>query len=212
MKARFGIDFHENKRGKTQYIEWDSRTAVNPHMLFVGMSGAGKTHNLKKLIRSMTDTVALDRDLRVHVFDVHGDIEIDGASTVMFSQQTDYGFNPLRVNPDPHFGGPERQIQGLFDTLDKVMRKLGNKQEACLRNILMDLYTAHGFEQKKLRRGALTRKNRSASETARIGSISTSPGGKKTRPRPSQMYAGMVSCTAGTSLRTSTWERSRAGR
>ncbi|MCA8228388.1 DUF5710 domain-containing protein [Burkholderia vietnamiensis] len=149
MKARFGIDFHENKRGKTQYIEWDSRTAVNPHMLFVGMSGAGKTHNLKKLIRSMTDTVALDRDLRVHVFDVHGDIEIDGASTVMFSQQTDYGFNPLRVNPDPHFGGPERQIQGLIDTLNKVMRQLGNKQEACLRNILMDLYTAHGFDQKK---------------------------------------------------------------
>jgi hypothetical protein len=149
MKARLGLDFSEQKKGKTQYVEWDSRTAVNPHMLFVGMSGAGKTHNLKKLIRSMVDSVALDRDLRVHVFDVHGDIDIEDASTVMFSQQTNYGFNPLRVNPDPHFGGPERQIQGLIETLNKVMRQLGGKQEACLRNILMDLYTAYGFDQKR---------------------------------------------------------------
>jgi hypothetical protein len=149
MKVSFGLDYTEQKRGKTQSVEWDSRTAVNPHMLFVGMSGAGKTFNLKKLIRSLTDTVELDRDLRVHVFDVHGDIDIEGASSVMFSQQSNYGFNPLRVNPDPHFGGPERQVQGFIETINKVMRQLGGKQEACLRNILMDLYAAHGFDQKR---------------------------------------------------------------
>ncbi|MEX3556711.1 MAG: DUF87 domain-containing protein [Burkholderia gladioli] len=149
MKARFGVDFYEQRKGKTQWVEWDSRAAVNPHIMFLGMSGAGKTHNLKRLIKSLIDTVDLDRDLRVHVFDVHGDIEIEGASTVMFSQQSDYGFNPLRVNPDPHFGGPERQTQGFIETVNKVMRQLGGKQEACLRNILMDLYVQYGFDQRR---------------------------------------------------------------
>jgi hypothetical protein len=149
MKVRFGLDFNEQRKNRTQWVEWDSRAAVNPHIMFAGMSGAGKTHNLRKLIKSMTDTVELDRDLRIHVFDVHGDIEIDGASTVMFSQQANYGFNPLRVNPDPHFGGPERQAQGFIETVNKVMRQLGGKQEACLRNILMDVYQQFGFDQRR---------------------------------------------------------------
>jgi hypothetical protein len=149
MKARFGVDFYEHRKGNTRWVEWDSRAAVNPHVMLLGMSGAGKTHNLKKLIKSLTGSVELDRDLRVHVFDVHGDIEIEGASTVMFSQQSNYGFNPLRVNPDPHFGGPERQTQGFIETVNKVMRQLGGKQEACLRNILMDLYCQFGFDQRR---------------------------------------------------------------
>jgi len=149
MKHQFGIDSGAQKRGTIVPVEWNSKTAVNPHMMICGMSGAGKTVNLRKLIRAMIDTVELDREFRVHVLDFHGDIEIEGASTVMFSQQSNYGFNPLRVNPDPHFGGLVKTIQMFVDTMNAVMRQLGGKQEACLRNLLMDLYREHGFDQLK---------------------------------------------------------------
>lgn len=150
MKASIGVDYHEHRRsGKKNYVEWDSRKAVNPHMLLLGMSGAGKTYTLRKIIKAMTDSVDLHQDLRIHLFDVHGDIDIEGASTVMFSEQTNYGFNPLRVNPDVHHGGLRKQIQGLITTMNKVMRQLGTKQEAVLRNILNDVYEEHGFDQHK---------------------------------------------------------------
>src|SRR3546814_9934988 len=80
------------------------------------------------------------RPLRFHVFDVHGDIEIEDASSVMFSEQTQYGMNPLRVNPDPHFGGVRKKVQGFISTMNRVSGALGTKQEACLRNILYDSY------------------------------------------------------------------------
>ena len=84
-------------------------------------------------------------NLRVHIFDVHGDIDIQGSSSVKFSESTPYGFNPLWVNPDPDFGGVRKRIQSLLATLNRTSRQLGTKQESCLRNILMDLYAANGF-------------------------------------------------------------------
>lgn len=48
----------------------------------------------------------------------------------MFSEQTTYGMNPLRVNPDPHFGGIRKRVQGFITTINRViMRALGPKQE-----------------------------------------------------------------------------------
>ena len=84
---------------------------------------------------------------RFYVFDIHGDIDIEGASTVMFSEQTGYGLNPLRVNPDVHFGGVRKRIQEFMATMNSVMRELGPKQQATLRNVLYDVYERHGFRQ-----------------------------------------------------------------
>lgn len=47
-------------------------------------------------------------DEQVDIFDYHGDIEIPGAETVLFSEATRYGFNPLVLNTDPHYGGVRR--------------------------------------------------------------------------------------------------------
>jgi hypothetical protein len=146
MQTTFGIDAGARDRGKIVPVVWDSRTAVNGHVLLVGLSGAGKTHSLRKMMREMQDSNG-DRPLRVHVFDVHGDIDIEGASSVMFSEQTSWGLNPLRVDPDPHFGGVRKRVQGFIATVNRVMRALGPKQEAALRNILYDVYTRHGFRQ-----------------------------------------------------------------
>ena len=146
MHINYGIDAGARKRGEHTPVTWNSKVAVNGHCLMVGMSGAGKTYNLRKMIRQMQDS-SEGKPLRFHVFDVHGDIEIEGASSVMFSEQTTYGMNPLRVNPDPHFGGIRKRVQGFITTINRVMRALGPKQEAALRNILYDIYTRHGFKQ-----------------------------------------------------------------
>lgn len=146
MQITYGIDAGARKRGETAPVAWNSLSGVNGHVLLVGMSGAGKTYRLRKMIRQMQET-SDGKPLRFHVFDVHGDIDIEGASAVMFSEQTTYGMNPLRVNPHPHFGGIRKRVQGFINTINRVMRALGPKQEAALRNILYDIYARHGFRQ-----------------------------------------------------------------
>lgn len=125
----------------------DTDATVNGHGLIIGMTGSGKTHTLKRAISEMIATGDPDRPARFYVFDIHGDITIPGASSVMFSEQTEYGLNPLKINPDPHFGGVRKRIQGFMSTMNSVMRELGPKQQATLRNILTDVYSRHGFRQ-----------------------------------------------------------------
>lgn len=145
MKINFGIDAGQRTRGNQVSVTWDSQVAVNGHLLMCGMTGAGKTFTLRKMVQQMRRTG--DRSLRIHVMDVHGDIVIPDASTVMFSEQTKWGMNPLRVIDDPHYGGVRKRVQAFIATINKVMRQLGTKQEAALRNILYDVYTRHGFKQ-----------------------------------------------------------------
>lgn len=143
MRVNFGTNAASLKSGAPTDVIWDSAHTVNGHILLVGMSGSGKTYNLKRIVRQMMQSSG--KAVRVHVFDTHGDIDIPGASTVRFSEQTQYGLNPLRVNPDPHFGGVRKRVQGFIATMNRVMRALGSKQEAVLRNVLYDLYAFHGF-------------------------------------------------------------------
>jgi len=145
MKITFGVDSGQRQRGNSVPVIWDSTTVVNGHFMLVGMSGAGKTYNLRKMVQQMRRSA--EGPLRFHVMDVHGDIEIADASTVMFSEQTTWGMNPLRVDADPHFGGVRKRIQSFISTMNRVMRQLGPKQEAALRNILLDIYTRYGFQQ-----------------------------------------------------------------
>lgn len=140
MQVRFGSDARTRSP-----ITWDSTKVVNGHSLIVGMSGAGKTHRLRDMVRQMQNTCD-GKPLRIHVFDVHGDIDLENASSVMFSEQTAYGMNPLRISADPHFGGVRKRVQGFIATVNRVMRALGPKQEAALRNILYDVYSRHGFK------------------------------------------------------------------
>jgi hypothetical protein len=148
MEAMFGYNSSDLVRGKRVPVLWDSREVVNPHMVISGISGMGKTYTIKKLISHLERSKRPGQKLRIHVLDVHGDIDIPGASSVLFSEQSSCGIvNPLRVNPDPDFGGLRKKVQGVIGTLNRVTRQLGGKQEACLRNLLMDLYIAHGFKQ-----------------------------------------------------------------
>ena len=142
-KITFGMDANHLKVGQSHPVVWDETQVVNPHILIVGMSGAGKTHNLRRMVKQLKESAA--GDIRIHVFDVHGDIDIPGASTLMFSEQTPYGLNPLVVNPDPDFGGVRKRIQSFIAILNRA-RTLGAKQENVIRNLLTDLYRSRGFE------------------------------------------------------------------
>lgn len=145
MQVNFGLNSGDYSKGKQTSVIWDSKKVINAHMLVVGKTGTGKTHTLRKIIQEMIDSRRAGQKFRVRIIDVHGDIEVPDCSTVKFSETSDYGFNPLAVNPDPEYGGVRRRIQSFISILNKTSRKLGTKQEPALRNILKDLYAANGF-------------------------------------------------------------------
>lgn len=144
MRIRFGFEAQDYKRDKKTPILWDSDLLVNGHVLICGMTGSGKTTTLRRMISHMIQTCEGDYP-RIHVFDVHGDIDIQGASTVEFSEIANYGLNPLKIDPSPQFGGVRKRIQQFIATMNKVMRAMGPKQEMVLRQVLLDVYNAYGF-------------------------------------------------------------------
>ena len=143
MQINMGFDAHALKFQERKPIVWDTSRLINGHVLIVGKSGTGKTHTLKSMVSQMSK--ASNGKMRVHIMDVHGDIELDGACTVKFSESTPYGFNPLTINPDPDFGGVRKRIQSFIAALSRTGFRLGPKQEAALRNVMFDLYAANGF-------------------------------------------------------------------
>lgn len=143
MQIDFGIDSAFLRQGQQKPVIWDSLKLINGHVLIVGKSGTGKTHTLKKMLNQLA--AQTNGNFRCHIMDVHGDIDIEGSSTVKFSEATPYGFNPLTINPDPDFGGVRKRIQSFMAALNRTGFRLGPKQEATLRNILYDLYAANGF-------------------------------------------------------------------
>nr|WP_314561565.1 hypothetical protein [uncultured Pseudomonas sp.] len=82
----------------------DSDKLVNGPALLAGMSGSGRTYTLRRMISHVLQSCG-GHIPGIHLFDVHGDLSISGASEVLFSERTNSGLNPLRANPDPHFGG-----------------------------------------------------------------------------------------------------------
>lgn len=143
MLVPFGM-VHGGRHGAMVVL--DTTCSVNPHGLFVGTSGTGKTHRIRDSVSQLIHSAAtLQRPLRVHVIDPHGDIRIPSASEVLFSESTPWGFNPLEINPDPHFGGVRRVIQQFMAAVSR-QKAIGVKQEAVLRYLLEDLFAQRGFK------------------------------------------------------------------
>lgn len=78
---------------------------ANGHIGITGTSGSGKTYQIRRFVSALSQ----DPETQITIFDYHGDIDIDGASEVLFSESTRYGYNPFVVNPDAHYGDLENQ-------------------------------------------------------------------------------------------------------
>jgi DNA helicase HerA-like ATPase len=124
-------------------VVWRQDEVINGHVLLAGGSGTGKTHNIRRIMRSILDSTR--HPIRIHVFDVHDDIQIGGESDIVFSESTSVGLNPLIIDDDRHTGGVRKAIQNFINTINKTSRQLGDRQEAVLRAVMEDLYSANGF-------------------------------------------------------------------
>lgn len=120
-------------------VVWRNANALNGHMLLAGGSGSGKTHQLRRIIAQ-----AAGQGIRAHVIDVHGDIALDDAHTVRFSESTTFGLNPLEVSADPDFGGPRNRTLAFAATLTRLTQ-LGARQKIALIRLIMDVFRAYGF-------------------------------------------------------------------
>lgn len=142
VKVLLGTPKFEDKRGARTPVYWDTSRSINAHAIVSGSSGTGKTHRLRYLINEMARQ---NPGARFLVIDVHGDIVIPGASRVRFSETTNWGLNPLKINADPEYGGVRKRVRNFIATLQRTSRVLGSKQEATLIALLNDLYVANGF-------------------------------------------------------------------
>lgn len=146
MATQFTVGFNDFqlKRGIKEPFIWNLGQLANGHVGITGTSGSGKTYQ----IRRFAEAFASDPQTRISIFDYHGDIEIPGASEVLFSESTRYGYNPFVVNPDPHYGGLRKSANHIIDIMS-TNRKLGEQQAAVLRQLVMDCYALKRMYQEK---------------------------------------------------------------
>jgi hypothetical protein len=144
MRLKLGTDFFEARNGRAAPLYYDTSKLTNGHMLLLGSTGVGKSYRLINLLEQATRE---GKQLRFHVFDVHGDLEIPGASVIEFSEFSPFGLNPFLVNPNPKYGGVRKAIRAFIRILNQASAtKLGVRQEAVLRAILTDVYLEFGFD------------------------------------------------------------------
>lgn len=143
MLVKLGVD----KYNHGEVIGWDSTTVLNPHFLIFGSTGSGKTTqliNIVSQIKNMPQT-------RIHVFDCHGDIDLDPSftSTVRFSETSEFGVNPFSVSKDRDFGGVRRRVMSFISMVNRYTGTLGARQQSALRDLLYELYVMRGFYRSK---------------------------------------------------------------
>ncbi|WP_407221234.1 helicase HerA domain-containing protein [Enterobacter sp. CPE_E1214] len=146
MATQFTVGFNDFqlRKGVKEPFIWNLGQLANGHVGITGTSGSGKTYQ----IRRFAEAFASDPQTRISIFDYHGDIEIPGASEVLFSESTRYGYNPFVVNPDPHYGGLRKSANHIIDIMS-TNRKLGEQQAAVLRQLVMDCYALKRMYQEK---------------------------------------------------------------
>ena len=83
MNIYWGVSsFDYVKQQKIVPIVWNSKNVINQQIIMMGASGTGKTYNLRNMISQIQKQ---DSKVSIHILDFHGDIQIDGASSVKFS-------------------------------------------------------------------------------------------------------------------------------
>lgn len=144
MRHYLGLSEHhlrQQQQRKEVPVIYEPARLINGHMLLCGMSGTGKSFQSKRFLAS-----AAAAGLDVDIFDVHDELgDAPTARSVVYSQATGYGYNPLELDQDVHVGGPLRQADFFVSLIRSVTVGFGPIQEAVLRNLLADVYAANGI-------------------------------------------------------------------
>lgn len=142
MRHYFGLnEFKLKQRGQEEPLFYDPSKLINAHLLLCGMSGTGKSYQSIRLLRA-----AALAGIEIDVFDVHDELDvIPDCAAARYSQATCYGYNPLVLDTDPHVGGVNRQADFIVGLIRQVTSQFGSKQEAALRNLIIDTYASRGI-------------------------------------------------------------------
>lgn len=147
MQVLLGYDSAVKSNAQNAKLYYDTQKLINGHAVLIGKSGSGKTHYIRMFVNAAQKQIPKEKRFRFHIVDVHGDIDMENISSIKFSESTDYGFNPLMINPHPDFGGVRKRIQSFIYSLNSNMFRLGVNQTNILRSLLLDLFERHGFKE-----------------------------------------------------------------
>jgi len=142
MKHYFGLSEYQLRQQQKEIpVYYEPGKLINGHLLLCGMSGTGKSYQSMRLLRS-----AAAAGVQVDVLDVHEELHsIPGCVAAKYSQATGHGYNPLVLDTDPHAGGVTRQADFIVGLIRQVTTQFGSKQEAALRNLIIDTYMMKGI-------------------------------------------------------------------
>lgn len=144
MQHNFGLNNYELRKNSVRTpIWWNTGETLNGHLQISGMTGAGKSHQLRRLVSS-----AARSGVEIDIFDVHDDLSVPGVTRdVIISESTRYGYNLLSLNSDPHSGGVRKKINSVVQLINCTNLKLGCKQESALRYLLRDVFYLGGIHE-----------------------------------------------------------------
>lgn len=159
------------------------------HALIVGVTGAGKTYTLKRMIREMAATGDPGQPARFR--------SSTFTATLILRARARSCSRADRVRPQTCASiltciwKVRKRVKGFMATMSNVMRELGPKQRATLRNVLYDVYERHGFRQDDPSTWVVRRTKRICCQMDRMGaSIWTCP----LRKRRSEVPGRALGC------------------
>ena len=126
---------------------YDPTTAPNFHWGISGMSGSGKTHTIRHLIRAYYQL-----GITVVILDTQGDLDefprvpADAVNTMEFMNgRGGCGLNPLTVHDFPGSGGTYLALEQFIELCGIFRTNFGDRQKADMRRICRELYAEFGL-------------------------------------------------------------------
>jgi len=140
------LEFAYKPHNPSEKFILDLDKTENPHLLLAGGSGAGKTYNLKKVIKDLANKYKV-----IIVIDYHGDMGIEGENLLEYSFHKDtFGINPFELELNPKRGGVLIQAEYILNMLVTYFFDKGRtsqKQKNILERLIVDTYALKGIYQ-----------------------------------------------------------------